>query len=180
MGVRHIRRLVGSFAAGTLLMVTAAALPAEAVPPTHDRITFSGAVTDSGEACGDPISWDFTGDVLVTRFFDDSGSLVRLHAFIQESGTVTNLATGEVVELPQTAFLERLLFHDDGSIIREDNGLSVRVTGPDGFLLDVGRFVVSMNPPELLQSSGQHPIREINPFSVSDPALLAAFCHLFD
>ena len=34
--------------------------------------------------------------------------------------------------------------------------------------------------PELLQSSGQHPIREINPFSVSDPALLGAFCGLFE
>jgi hypothetical protein len=39
--------------------------------------------------------------------------------------------------------------------------------------------VVRINPDELLQSSGQHPIREINPFSVSDPALLGAFCGLF-
>jgi hypothetical protein len=179
MRFRHIRRLAGSVAAGTLLLATAA-MPADAVPPTHDRDTFSGAVTDSGEACGDPVSWEFTGDVLVTRFFDDTGRLVRLHALVQESGTVTNLTTGEVVELPRTAFLERLLFPGDGTIIREDNGLSVRVTGPDGFLLDVGRIVVSMNPPELLQSSGQHPIREINPFSVSDPALLGAFCHLFE
>ncbi len=179
MGLQHIRRLIGSFAAGTLLLAVAA-LPAGAVPPTHDRDTFSGAVTDSGEACGDPISWEFTGDALVTRFFDESGSLVRLHALVQESGTVTNLATGEVVDLPRTAFLERVLFPGDGSIIIEDVGLSVRVTGPDGFLLDVGRFVVNLNPPELLQSSGQHPIREINPFSVSDPALLGAFCHLFD
>lgn len=179
MGLQHIRRLIGSVAAGTLLLAVAA-LPAGAVPPTHDRDTFSGAVTDSGEACGDPISWEFTGDVLVTRFFDASGSLVRLHALVQESGTVTNLATGEVVDLPRTAFLERVLFPGDGSIIIEDVGLSVRVTGRDGFLLDVGRFVVNLNPPELLQSSGQHPIREINPFSVSDPALLGAFCHLFD
>lgn len=175
----HIRRFIGSIVAGTLVMVTAA-LPADAVPPTHVRDSFSGAVTDSGEACGDPISWEFTGDVLITRFFDETGRLVRLHALVQESGSVTNLATGEVVELPRTAFMERLIFPGDGSIIREDNGLSVRVTGPDEFLLDVGRIVVSMNPNELLQSSGQHPIREINPFSVSDPALLAGFCPLFD
>jgi hypothetical protein len=31
-----------------------------------------------------------------------------------------------------------------------------------------------------MQPSGQHPIREINPFSVSDPALLGAFCDLFE
>lgn len=176
---KHIRRLLCLVAAGTFSMATAA-LPAGAVPPTHDRDTFSGAVTDAGEACGDPLSWEFTGDVLVSRFFDDAGTLVRLHAHVRESGTVTNLATGQVVDLPRTAFLERVLFPGDGSIIIEDLGLSVRVTGPDGFLLDVGRFVVNLNPRELLQSSGQHPIREINPFSVSDPALLAAFCHLFD
>jgi hypothetical protein len=72
-----------------------------------------------------------------------------------------------------------VLFVDDGSIVIEDVGLSVRVTGPEDFLLDVGRFVVRLDPDELLQSSGQHPIREINPFSVSDPALLGAFCELF-
>jgi hypothetical protein len=51
---------------------------------------------------------------------------------------------------------------------------------PDDFLLDVGRFVVRFNPNELLQSSGQHPVREINPFDIDDPALLGGFCDLFD
>ena len=37
---------------------------------------------------------------------------------------MTNVASGEVVELPGTAFLERVLFPGDGSIIREDNGVS--------------------------------------------------------
>jgi hypothetical protein len=72
-----------------------------------------------------------------------------------------------------------VLFNEDGSVTVEDLELSVRVTGPDGHLLDVGRFVTTRNPSELLDSSGQHPIREINPFSVSDPALLGAFCSLF-
>jgi hypothetical protein len=173
---RTIRGLVCTAATVTLLIV--AALPAAADPPTQVRQTFSGEVTDAGEACGDPLSWEFTGEVLVTRFFDD-GDLVRIQVQVQESGTVTNLATGEIVELPRTAFLERVLLVDDGSIIIEDVGLSVRVTGPEDFLLDVGRFVVRLDPDELLQSSGQHPIREINPFSVSDPALLGAFCELF-
>jgi hypothetical protein len=155
------------------------ALPAAADPPTHVRETFSGSVTDAGEACGDPLSWEFTGEVLVTRFFDN-GNLTRIHALVQESGTVTNLATGEVVELPRTSFVERVLFVEDGSIIIQDVGLSIRVTGPDDFLLDVGRFVVRFNPNELLQSSGQHPVREINPFDIDDPALLGGFCDLFD
>jgi hypothetical protein len=99
---------------------------------------------------------------------------------VERLNTITNLATGEVVELPRTAFLERVLLVDDGTIVIEDNGLSVRITGPDHFVLDVGRFVVRMDPNELLQSSGQHPMREINPFSTDDPALLAAFCGLFD
>lgn len=167
-------------AAGTAALMMVTVPPAAADPPTHVRFAFSGAVTDAGEACGDPLSWEFVGEALLTRFFDGDGTLVRIHVQVRESGSVTNLATGEVVALPRTAFVERVLFIEDGSIIIEDDGLSVRVTGPENFLLDVGRFVVRLNPDELLQSSGQHPIREINPFSVDDPALLGAFCELFD
>ncbi len=171
----------------TGVLTLATALPAWAVPPTFQELSFSGAVTDQGQACGDPLSWEFTGEARITRFFDSDGALTRIQVQVRESGTVTNLTTGEVVDLPRTAFIERVLFVEDGSIIIEDgsiiiedNGLSVRVTGPEASLLDVGRFVVRLNPNELLQSSGQHPIREINPFSVSDPALLGAFCDLFD
>lgn len=164
---------------GMAALLTMTALPAAAVPPDIQRDTFAGSVTDQGEACGFALSWEFTGEVLVQRFVDADGALVRIHAHVRESGTITNLDTGEVIDLPRTAFLERVLITDDGVII-EDLGLSVRVTGPDGHLLDVGRFVTSRNPNELLQSSGQHPIREINPFSVSDPALLAGFCGLFE
>jgi hypothetical protein len=175
---RTVRWLLCVTGIAALMMVTS--VPAAAGPPTHQRFTFSGSVTDQGEACGDPLSWEFTGEVLLSRFFDSEGSLVRIQVQVRESGTITNLATGEVVELPRTAFVERVLFVEDGSIIIEDNGLSVRITGPEDHLLDVGRFVVRLNPDELLQSSGQHPIREINPFSVDDPALLGAFCELFD
>jgi hypothetical protein len=174
--VRTLLRLVLTTGVLTLGM----ALPASAVPPTVQEVTFSGAVKDQGQACGDPLSWEFTGDARVTRFFDADGALTRIQVQVREGGTVTNEATSEVVVLPRTAFIERVLFVEDGSIIIEDNGLSVRVTGPEDFLLDVGRFVVRLNPAELLQSSGMHPIREINPFSVSDPALLGAFCDLFD
>ena len=178
MGARRVRWLLCITTVAALMMVPA--LPAAADPPTHQRFTFAGAVSDEGQACGDPLSWEFTGEVLLSRFFDSEGNLIRIQVQVRESGTVTNLATGEVVDLPQTAFTERVLFVEDGSIIIEDVGLSVRVTGPEDFLLDVGRFVVRLNPDELLQSSGQHPIREINPFSVDDPALLGAFCDLFD
>jgi hypothetical protein len=177
MSSGRTRRLLCAAGAAALLMGTA--LPASAVPPIHQQFMFSGALTDQGEACGDPLSWEFTGEVLLSRFFDSEGNLVRIQVQVRESGTVTNLTTGEVIELPQTAFVERVLFVEDGSIIIEDNGLSVRITGPEDFLLDVGRFRVRLNPEELLQSSGQHPIREINPFSVDDPALLGAFCDLF-
>jgi hypothetical protein len=178
MRTHRARWLLCATGAATLLMITA--LPAAADTPLHQRFTFSGAVTDEGQACGEPLSWEFTGEVLLSRFFDTEGNVVRIQVQVRESGSVTNLATGEVIELPETAFTERVLFVEDGSIIIEDVGLSVRVTGSEDFLLDVGRFVVRFNPDELLQSSGQHPIREINPFSVEDPALLGAFCELFD
>jgi hypothetical protein len=173
-----MRWTMGGVAAAGLML--GAAAPAAADPPTMVEQTFSGAVSDAGEACGDPVSWQFTGEARITRFFDSNGSLVRIQVHVRESGTITSLATGEVVALPRTAFLERVLLVDSGTIIVEDNGLSVRITGPDDFLMDVGRFVVRLDPNELLQSSGQHPIREINPFSTDDPALLAAFCGLFD
>jgi len=172
-----LRRLLA--VTGIVVMMSVPAVSASADPPIHQRFSFSDAVTDEGDVCGFPLAWEFTGEVLLTRFFDAEGSLIRIHVHVQESGTVTNLATGEVIELPRTAFLERVLFLEDGSIIIEDVGLSVRITGSEDFLLDVGRFVVRLNPDELLQSSGQHPIREINPFSVTDPALLGAFCDLF-
>jgi hypothetical protein len=178
MGARRFRWLLCTTAIAALMLGTA--LPAAADPPTHQRVTFSGVMADQGQACGDPLSWAFAGEALVNRFFDSGGSLVRIQVQVRESGTVTNLATGEVVDLPRTAFTERVLLVEGGSIIIQDVGLSVRVTGPEDFLLDVGRFVVRLNPNELLQSSGQHPIREINPFSVNDPALLGAFCDLFD
>lgn len=174
-----MRKLLGLLVTAGIVTL-GAAVPASAVPPTFQELTFSGAVVDQGQACGFPLSWEFTGDARITRFFDADGSLTRIQVQVRESGTVTNEATGEVVELPRTAFVERVLFVEGGTIIIEDNGLSVRVTGPEDFLLDVGRFVVRLNPAELLQSSGMHPIREINPFSVSDPALLGAFCDLFD
>lgn len=88
----------------------------------------AGTVSDEGQACGDPLSWEFTGEVLLTRFFDSEGNLIRIQVQVRESGTVTNLATGEVVDLPETAFTERVLLVEDGSIIIQDVGLSVRVT----------------------------------------------------
>ena len=173
---RSIRVFVIAIVA--VLAMVFGALPAVADPPVMFTQDFAGSVVDHGEACGDPLAWTFEGTARVTRFLEDGG-LVRLHAHVQESGTVTNLATGEAVELPRTSFVERVLLTEDGIII-EDVGLSVRVTGPDAILLDVGRFVVNISTLDLLQSAGQHPIREINPFSISDPALLQAFCGLFD
>ena len=108
-------------------------LPRPIPPHIRDRVS-PGAVTDQGQACGDPLSWEFTGEVLVTRFFDNEGNLVRIHAQIRESGTITNLATGEVVDLPRTAFLERVLLVEDGSIIIQDAGLSLPRHRPRGFL----------------------------------------------
>ena len=159
-------------------MLCGAALPAAADAPVRTIEPFSGSVSDDGDVCGFPIIWEFTGEARALRFFQD-GQLVRLQALVQESGTVTNLDTGEVVELPRTAFYDRFDLGDDGSVIESVSGLSIRVTEGGDPLLDVGRFVVRFDTAELLQSSGQHPIREINPFSISDPALLGGFCDLF-
>src|SRR5688500_9190692 len=101
MSAHRVRWLLCATGTAAVLMMTA--LPAAADPPTHQRFTFSGAVTDQGRACGDPLSWEFTGEVLLSRFFDSEGNRIRIQVQVRESGSVTDLATGEVIELPRTA-----------------------------------------------------------------------------
>ena len=178
MTKRRIRWLSGTTGVLLLLLAFAGTPAASADPPAHQELTFTGAVSDNGEACGFPVSWEFEGEVRLTRFVDSDGNVVRVQVHVREAGTVTNGASGEVVVLPRTAFLQRTLIVDPVTRIIQISGSAVRITGPDDFLMDVGRFVIRINPNELLQSSGQHPIREINPFSTSDPALLGAFCEV--
>jgi hypothetical protein len=83
-----VRWVLSAILASALILI--GSLPAAAVPPQHIRTTFSGAVTDQGQACGDSLSWEFTGELLVTRFFDADGKFIRVHFQVQESGTVTN------------------------------------------------------------------------------------------
>jgi hypothetical protein len=179
MASRQLRRLFGTTAAAATLVISGVAT-AGATTPEHEQFSFSGTVADSGEACGDPLSWDFVGDVRSTDFFDSDGNLVRTHLHIYESGTLTNLATGEVIVLPETAFLAQLFWTEGTLSIVQTAGLTVRVTGADNFFMEVGRFVTSRNPNEVLHVSGMQAIRENSPFSTTDPVQLRAFCDLFD
>jgi hypothetical protein len=94
--------------------------------PLHQRFSFLGAVTDEGQACGEPLSWKFSGEALLSRFVDTEGNLVRIQVQVRQCRSVTDLASGEIIELPGTAFTERVLFVEDGSIIIEDVGHAER------------------------------------------------------
>ena len=179
MALHGIRRTVG-VAAGAAALLLTPAVTAAAEVPDHFEFSFAGTVADSGEACGDALSWDFTGDVKGTDFFDREGNLVRTHLHIYESGTLSNLTTGEVIELPQTAFLAQQLWGVGGTVTVKQAGLTVRVTGPEHFFMEVGRFVTTRNPDEVLHSAGMQAIRENSPFSTTDPVQLRAFCDLFE
>lgn len=179
MALHPVRRLVG-VAAATAALVLAPAVPSNAVPPDHFEFSFAGTVADSGEACGDPLSWDFVGDVKGTDFFDQDGNLVRTHLHIYESGTLSNLATGEVIELPRTAFLAQQLWGGGGTVTVKQAGLTVRISGPEHFFMEVGRFVTTVNPNQVLHSAGMQAIRENGPFSSTDPVQLRAFYGILD
>lgn len=179
MASHLIRRLIAVTASVAAFMASAA-IPAASTPPTHDEFTFTGTVADSGEACGVPLSWDFEGDVRSVDFFDRDGILVRTHLHIYEFGTLSNLATGEVIDLPRTAFLARIFWDEGEMSIVQSAGLTVRVTGAEHFFMEAGRFVTSRNPDEVLHVAGMQAIRENSPFSTTDPVQLLAFCDLFD
>ena len=165
----------------TLVMTLTAALapPAAAAPPERFTITQQTFLQDGGENCGFVVRWDINLTVDITNFRDNDGTLIRQHGHVRELNTITRLDTGYSVVDGPVSFLQRTLFHPDGSRTIEINGLSLKVNAETGRLFDVGRFVLARSPDgttRIVQSSGQHVPRELIPDGVIDERVLAAFC----
>jgi hypothetical protein len=157
------------------------AVPAAAVPPVTQTIHFSDVIEGHVDACNLNLRWDVSGTVERTTFLDDAGNVVRFQDRVRESNTVTNLDTGETLQEGPDSFQQRILFNDDGIVTVEINGLSVLVNGGERTVVDAGRVVLLLGPsgPTVLDVSGRHDVRGIDPTVVDDPILLEGFCEAF-
>jgi len=163
-------------------VVGAGGNPAAAVPPVTQSFTFAQTIEGVAQSCGLPLSWGIEGSVERTLFFDQDGNVVRIQDQVRELNTITNLETGERLQEGPDSFIQRILFGDDGSVTLQINGLSVLVNQGDNSVVDAGRVVLFFGPdgPTVLDVSGRHDIRGIDPLTVDDPILLDGFCPAFD
>lgn len=160
----------------------ALAVPALAVPPETSTIPFSGVIEGHVEDCDLNLRWEVNGTATRTVFFDADGNTVRFQDRVRELNTITNLDTGETLQEGPDSFLQRTLFNDDGTMTVEISGLSVLVAAGEDAVVDAGRVVLlrgTPDEPQLLHISGRHDVRGIDPFTTSDPILLAGFCGAF-
>ena len=175
--MRRISALVVALAVTALTFST----PVAAVAPVTQEFEFAQTIEGVAPSCGLPLRWSVSGSVDRTLFFDGDGNVARIQDRVRELNAITNLATGETLEEGPDSFLQRILFGDDGSVTVEINGLSVLVNQGDGSVVDAGRVVLLFGPdgPSVLDVSGRHDIRGIDPLTVDDPVLLDGFCPAF-
>ncbi len=163
------------------MLVVLAAGPAGAVPPTRQTIELTNVIQGFVPECGLNLRWDISLTVDRTRFFDQDGNLIRIQDQVRENNTITNTDTGETLEEGPDSFQQRIVFNEDGTVLVSALGLSVHVNQGENAVIDAGRTVLLFGPggPFLLGFNGRHDIREIDPFTTSDPKLLAGFCPAF-
>ncbi|MEU7000114.1 hypothetical protein [Nonomuraea sp. NPDC046570] len=156
--------------------VLATASPASALPPERSTVTQHRVVADQGQSCGFPVRWtiDLTADV--TRFFDQSGRLVREQAHIKEDNTLENLTTGKLLREGPDSFTQTTHFDENG------NRTHFVVTGlaaNAGIVKDVGRVVLvpaGGGQVDIAFSAGRHPVREATTGPLTEA--LKAFCEI--
>ncbi len=175
--MRRISTLLAAAMAATL----AWGGPAEATQPTRQTIALTNTISGFVPECGINMQWDISLTVERTRFFDQDGNLVRIQDQVREHNTITNTDTGETLQEGPDSFQQRILFNADGTVTVAVLGLSVHVNQGENAVIDAGRTVLLFGPggPFLLAFNGRHDVREIDPFTTSDPALLAGFCPAF-
>ena len=150
---------------------------AAAVPPQREELPLALTVEDDGEACGFPVRWEISGHARQVTFFDRDGDATRIVVHVREDNVVTNLATGKTLR-DTPVFTQIVHFREDGTLDRvETVGAYVNAGRGRDRVLDVGRAVVAYGPdgPQLVVSSGRHPLREVT-LVTGDPAGLAIFC----
>lgn len=162
-------------------IIGAGVSPLAAVQPVTQSFVFADTIEGVAPSCDSLLRWEIGGTVERTFFFDQDGNVVRIQDKVRELNTISNLDTGETLQEGPDSFVQRILFEDDGSVTLQINGLSVLVNQGDSTVVDAGRVVLFFGPdgPSVLDISGRHDIRGIDPLTVDDPILLDGFCPAF-
>lgn len=165
-----------------LIIMAVLATPALAVPPVTQTFTFADSIEGFVPECGLNLRWEISGSVDRTFYFNQDGSIVRILDQVREDNLITNLDTGESLREGPDSFIQHIFFNDDGTVTLEINGLSVLVNSGENIVVDAGRVVLLFGPggPTVLDVSGRHDVRGIDPLVVDDPILLAGFCAAFE
>jgi hypothetical protein len=121
-----------------LAVVIALASSATAAPPETTRDTFSGTAPFA-ECEGFDIIVNFTVTVQDTRFFDNSGTLVRQQVHMRGTGELVNTVTGET----ETGSSPNMIIYDYRAGTFTSVGLTAHnnVPGEGIVALEAGRIV---------------------------------------
>lgn len=135
----------------------AAAAPARAAAPVHERVAVDDTFT--GDSCGFPVEEHVEGTLQFTSWFDDAGS--RTREIVTAPGvrvTWTNLETGASVS-SANPFVVHKQDNADGSVTITFTGLSFALTGGGRPYVSAGRTVLLFSEAgvELLESAGPSP-----------------------
>ena len=176
-----MRRLISLLTMAVLLTSGLFVGPAAAVPPMTVTLEFADTIEGFVPECGLNLRWDISGTVDRTLFLDQDGNVVRILDHVREDNTITNVDTGETLSEGPDSFIQSITFNDDGTVTLLIAGLSVLVNQGENQVVDAGRVVLFFGPggPSVIDISGRHDIRGIDPLTVDDPILLAGFCPAF-
>ena len=157
--------------------------PPQGSTSTTVHIEQQGVDTDPA-ACGDyGVEWATNLQADITTYRDELGRRVQQVVEITEDNTVKNTVTGLTLRDGPVHFTQTTTF-DPATNLREKiyiNGVSVHVTRP-GYpsLIDTGPLVIDGRTGVILDSRGQHPVRELLDGSFDISLALPAFCDILE
>lgn len=173
-----MRKLLLALLATATLAVLA--MPAQAVPPTHQEVTQHNVLTNP-TACGDyGVTWDINLTADIWTFFDRQGRRVKQVVHVREDNTVANTVTGLTLRDGPVNFVETTTF-DPATGLRERIfivGISVNVRRGSERLVDRGPILIDGQTGDILWSAGPHPVRELLDGSFDIRRALPGFCDI--
>jgi hypothetical protein len=109
---------------------------AGAHPPEREEFPFSVRFVDD-EICAFPIEFSFEGTIKITRYFDENGNLIRVHALASDNASATNLDTGTSATGHEVS---SVWFDMDGSETISGLPIHLNTPGHGAVLIDAGRL----------------------------------------
>jgi len=174
-----VRRVL-LFACVACVAVVAGAPASATNPPTKVTVTQQNVLTDP-TACGSyGVQWNINLTAEIFTYRDREGRLVRQAVHITEENTVVNTVTGLTLRDGPVDFWQTTTF-DPETGAREliyIVGTSVNVRRGNERLVDKGPMVIDGQTGVILESEGQHPLRELMDGSFDIRLALPGFCDI--